>query len=177
MTESEFGEILKEKLRKNLSSRYQVSTKENLLYKVIVGENGEYKPGNPRGATRGNLAFQTDLLIKRDSPPLVAAELKYGSFTTHDVLIYSAKALKHKAVYPYLRYGFIVLAALITNKFFVHNEGFDFALALDNTDAEEMARLVKIIKAQIKIAELLLNQQSEKRNIKCFNQHLELENA
>jgi len=40
--------------------------------------------------------------------PFVVIETKYGSFSTHDVLIYSTKALKHKEIYPYIRYGFVV---------------------------------------------------------------------
>lgn len=32
-----------------------------------------------------------------------------GDASSHDVLLYSAKAAKHKYIYPYLRYGFVVV--------------------------------------------------------------------
>jgi len=41
--------------------------------------------------------------------PLVVIELKATSFSSHDVVLYSAKAAKHKSIYPYLRYGFVVV--------------------------------------------------------------------
>jgi hypothetical protein len=61
---------------------------------------------------KGQPAFQTDLCVFEEKKedlfiPRVVMEFK-GSITTHDVLTYSAKARKHKQVYPYLRYGIIL---------------------------------------------------------------------
>ena len=87
---------------------------------------------------------------------MVVIETKYGGFSTHDVLTYSTKALKHKEVYPYIRYGLLVGGInKIQGRFFTHNVGFDFAIALRNT-AEELAELVKIVKNQINNAEIML---------------------
>jgi len=47
-----------------------------------------------------------------------------------DVLTYSAKARKHKQIYPYLRYGLVASReAVVPGKFFTHNEALDFMLA------------------------------------------------
>ena len=43
----------------------------------------------------------------KKSIPLVVMKIKFGRFKTHDVLTYSAKALKHKEIYPCLRYGLV----------------------------------------------------------------------
>jgi hypothetical protein len=47
--------------------------------------------------------------------------------TTHDVLTYSAKATKHKQVYPYLRYGLVASdLTTVPGRVFTHNESLDF---------------------------------------------------
>ena len=61
-----------------------------------------------REPKRGDSAFQTDLCIfEEKSPelllPRIVLEFK-TTLTTHDVLTYSMKAERHKAIYPYLRY-------------------------------------------------------------------------
>ena len=121
MNETQFTEILEKFLKKELEG-YEVKRNENLIYKVIVNENMQFNPKNPKKPKRGNLSFQTDLMIKKNNLPLVVIETKFGGFSTHDVLTYSTKALKHKEVYPYLRYGFVVGGVkIIQNRFFTHN--------------------------------------------------------
>jgi len=71
----------------------------------MIDENLNFVPVSPQAPKRGILAFQTDLLIAKNSIPLAVIETKYGGFSTHDVLVYSVKAQKHKETYPYLRYG------------------------------------------------------------------------
>jgi hypothetical protein len=75
--------------------------------------------------------------------PRVVLEFK-ARITTHDVLTYSAKARKHKQVYPYLRYGLVVSdEAVVPGRVFTHNEALDFCAAIaDYKDA----RLSKILK-------------------------------
>ena len=178
MTEAEFGEILKEMLRESLPNDYTVSTKENLLYKVFVDENGAYTPRGPKELRRGNFAFQTDLLIKKNALPLLVLELKYGGFTTHDILTYSAKALKHKEVYPYLRYG-LVLGDItrVTSKFFTHNTGFDFAMVMDDVAKKDATRFIREIEKQLRSAELLLKILTKDIVVKCFSQSIEVDNS
>jgi hypothetical protein len=86
----------------------------------------------------------------------VAIELKSGSFSTHDIITYSAKAGRHKQVYPYLRYGFAVFGlAMLGKRFVTHNEAFDFAIALPDRRSIK-AELVPLIRRQIGSSERLL---------------------
>lgn len=74
-----------------------IATK-NLLYKIVVAPSGQVSHGNGDAPTRGQYAFQTDILISQEAVPLVVIELKAMPFSSHDVLLYSAKAAKHKAI-------------------------------------------------------------------------------
>lgn len=56
--------------------------------------------------------YETDILVRDVFPdgrwiPRVVIECKLRRVTTHDALTYSAKAATHRAVHPYLRYGFL----------------------------------------------------------------------
>ncbi|MHB8810101.1 MAG: hypothetical protein ACYC9M_08820, partial [Desulfobulbaceae bacterium] len=83
---------------------------------------------------RGRSAFETDLCVFESIDnslkiPRVVLEFK-GNLTTHDVLTYSAKARKHKQVYPYLRYGLVLSgSSSVPGRFFTHNEALDFCVA------------------------------------------------
>jgi len=179
MTESEFREIIKKEIVNNLdSNKYKVKTNENLLYKVTVNECFQYEPSDPRNPRRGNYAFQTDLLITQatNDLPLVVIETKYGGFTTHDILTYSTKAQKHKEVFPFIRYGLLVGGAeKITNKFFIHNVGFDFAFAQSEAETNNIAKLIEIIKEQIINAEAILDIFINKNLTKSFNTKIIIE--
>jgi len=173
MNESEFKQALKEKLQRELGNdKYEVKRDENLIYKVVINENLRFEPNTPQNPKRGNYAFQTDLLImgKDNRLPLVVIETKYGGFSTHDVLTYSTKAQKHKEIYPYLRYGLVVGGTnKITNKFFVHNIGFDFAFASEEIDDNSLEELIEIVRQQIKNAESILDIFRNKNQTKSFN--------
>jgi len=97
------------------------------------------------------------ILIESKSPavPLVVAELKYCGFSTHDVITYSAKAAQHKSIYPYLRYGFIIVGSVgLGRRFFTHNRSFDFALALPQLATHE-DEIVDLFRRQIASAECI----------------------
>ena len=103
-----------------------------LLYEIKVSNNLEVmEPEQIRRPRRGASAFQTDLCIFEErSPgvhiPRVVLEFK-TKITTHDVLTYSAKATRHKQIYPYLRYGIVASAEkTVPGRVFTHNEGLDF---------------------------------------------------
>lgn len=104
-----------------------------LLYQVTV-DNRLKVTVDPRKPSRGHSGFQTDLCVFEDVGeeiriPRVVLEFKSG-VSTHDVITYSAKARKHKQVYPYLRYGLIIANEnTVPRRFFIHNEGLDFCVA------------------------------------------------
>jgi hypothetical protein len=181
------GKKKEEDYTKNLSK--QLKSKEKqwkievssslLLYKVMVFENENkkellsYRPNDPNTPTHGNLAFAPDILIKESNGiPLVVIEVKYGRFTSHDIMLYSAKALKHKDIYPYLRYGLVVgNDNSITNKFFVHNIGFDFAIALPNN--ANLTELYNLIEEQIEISRKYYEIMFHRKSVRVVRSHLE----
>lgn len=104
-----------------------------LLYQITV-DNDLKVSVNPRKPMRGDSAFQTDLCVFEAKSaevvlPRVVLEFK-TRISTHDVITYSAKARRHKQVYPWLRYGLIASEeSIIPRRFFVHNEALDFFIA------------------------------------------------
>ena len=71
--------------------------------------------------------------------------------STHDVLTYSAKARRHKQIYPYLRYGLIIARKeTIPKRFFVHNEALDFCVATAAFSRNRLPMVIaKIVKREI----------------------------
>ncbi len=66
-------------------------------------------------------------------------EFKTG-ISTHDVLTYSAKATKHKQVYPYLRYGIVASAiATVPGRLFTHNESLDFCACVEGLEGKKLS--------------------------------------
>jgi hypothetical protein len=108
-----------------------------LLYQITVDNRLSVRV-QPRKPVRGQSAFQTDLCVFEEvrfeenskdvkvQIPRVVMEFKPG-LSSHDVITYSAKARKHKSVYPYLRYGLVIAnETTIPGRFFIHNEALDF---------------------------------------------------
>ena len=117
-TEDEFGEYLLKAL--DLPTRIgQAACHKSLLYALSIDSDGKVRmgvdtdSGEPiRGGGKG---FEQDLLIwkptkKADTSmiPRVSVELKLGRVTTHDAIVYSEKARRLRAIYPYARFGLIL---------------------------------------------------------------------
>ena len=180
MRESEFRSKIAEFLEKEIPS-YRVREHQNLLYQVIVNEQLEFEPDTPVNPRRGNHAFQADIVIFRENLnlPLVVLETKYGGFSSHDIITYSTKAIKHKGIYPYIRYGLIIGGReFIDRRFFTHNIGFDFAIAMNNLSDSEFIKLSSVVKEQIESAETLIRVFSRRQpEVKFFNSKLIIETA
>jgi hypothetical protein len=87
-----------------------VTRGEVLLYQVRVDKRLEIKV-DPKKPRKGRSAFQTDIAVFEQVDPAiriprVVMEFK-TSVTIHDLLTYNAKAVLHKQIYPYLRYGMV----------------------------------------------------------------------
>lgn len=104
-------------------------------------------------------SYQTDLLISEvqgdgRSTPRVVIEAKLGSVTTHDAITYSQKAVTHKTVHPYLRYG-IVLGNRkhhpLPGRLFRHGLNFDFMASWCGLrpDKAELAAFASILNAEV----------------------------
>lgn len=144
-------------LKSNLTADYVVHVGKSILYKIEVNALGKVSIDSVDSPRRGQYAFQTDILIESRVPsiPLVVIELKSGSFSSHDVITYSAKATQHKNIYPYLRYGFVVVGpGALGRRFITHNQGFDFATAVLDLASKEKD-LLALIRRQIASAERL----------------------
>jgi hypothetical protein len=133
-----------------------------LLYEITINNRLDLTV-DPKRPVRGDAAFQTDLCIFEKkaediSIPRVVLEFK-TKITTHDVLTYSAKASKHKQVYPYLRYGIVASEMeAVPRRFFVHNESLDFFAALAGIRNGALRDfLTRLISAEVKDSECLEN--------------------
>jgi hypothetical protein len=152
-TEHEAAVHVRGVLAAALSSDYLVHQGANLLYRIEIDGAGKISNDGEGAPRRG---FQTDILVVKAGIPLVVVELKSGTFSSHDVITYSFKAQRHKQVYPYLRYGFAVVGLEAPGRrFVIHNEGFDFAVALPRISDIE-TELVAIVRRQVTNAERMI---------------------
>lgn len=65
MSESQFREKIHKELKRKLP-KYMVNKGDSLLYKLLIDARGKLQPSNFANPKRGQLAFQTDILIKND---------------------------------------------------------------------------------------------------------------
>jgi len=155
-SEKDLQDELIAKLREILDSSFVVENGANLYYELTINNKLELQQ-NPKDPKRGKSAFETDILIsKRNNKliiPKVVIELK-KKLSTHDVITYSSKALRHKKVYPYLRYGLIIFEEdKIPPRFFIHNEAIDFAVGYKGFDNKRL--LLEMIMKQVYYSDIL----------------------
>jgi hypothetical protein len=138
-----------------LPSRLIIRRGSSLLYEVTVDNRLQIRV-DPRRPSRGHAAFQTDLcvfeILAADLEiPRVVLEFK-TRLSTHDVLTYSAKARRHKQIYPYLRYGLIIARyKAVPKRFFLHNEALDFCVAAAAFNAKQLPTVVaKLVKREVR---------------------------
>ena len=103
-------------------------------------------------------SFETDMVVyeKVDGKiiPRVIVESKVGTVTTHDAITYSHKAMYHKNVIPFVRYG-IMLGARETyplpGRLFRHGTNFDFLFSfVDYVPSDkELTVFVDMLKREI----------------------------
>jgi hypothetical protein len=151
-----------------------------LLYQVTVNNRLEVTV-DPRHLARGQSAFQTDLCVFEDVDedvriPRVVMEFK-SRITTHDVITYSAKARKHKQVYPYLRYGVIIAnEATVPGRFFTHNEALDFCVAAASYKVKRVHEiLATLLRDEVAASRRLERIAFEKTPVHVFRSEIVLE--
>lgn len=70
--------------------------------------------------------------------PRVVIELKFGGVTTHDTIVYSEKARRIKAVYPFVRYGLVLgHHKKVPARVLRLGTEFDFIVAVDRRPTQE----------------------------------------
>lgn len=182
MEESSFVSIF-ENISKNIPDKTLiVERKANLFYEIYLDTNLKVNNAEFNSPKRGNSAFQTDICIFENREnmkiPRIAIEFK-TRLTTHDVLTYSAKAGKHKNVYPYLRYGLIASDLnYIPGRFFTHNEHIDFIIAANNyKNKDKLSNLIgKLIKRELEISKTLEQIQFENKKYDYFQSNIIFKN-
>ena len=121
-------------------------------------------------------SFETDLVVyeKVDGKiiPRVIIEAKVGTVTTHDAITYSHKAMYHKNVIPFVRYG-IMLGDRETyplpGRLFRHGTNFDFLFSFTDYEPseKEISTFIDMLKREItysrQIEEILSNSRSRGR--------------
>jgi len=160
--ESPFVAVAMQVAEEIVQSPLSVRRGAPLLYEITVSNNLEVMETEQiRQPRRGASAFQTDLCIFEErSPgihiPRVVLEFK-TKITTHDVLTYSAKATRHKQIYPYLRYGIVASAEkTVPGRVFTHNEGLDFFASVAGLDTPELrVFLTSLLHAEIATSKCL----------------------
>ena len=121
-------------------------------------------------------SFETDMVVYEKAEgkiiPRVIIESKVGTVTTHDAITYSHKAMYHKNVIPFVRYG-IMLGARETyplpGRLFRHGTNFDFLFSFVGYEPseKEITAFVDMLKREIiysrQIEEILSNSRSRGR--------------
>lgn len=161
MKESAFVQIFEEAAKEVLGGTAIVKRGESLYYSLSLDRKLCLSTPNTKTPKRGSSAFETDICIfeKIDEIdfPRVVIEFK-ERITTHDIITYSAKAGKHKQIYPCLRYGLLASEVdSIPGRFFTHNESLDFFIAARNYKDPERVRILarQLIERELRISKTL----------------------
>ncbi len=124
-----------------------------------------------------NISYETDLLVYEvldgaEWKPRIVIEGKLGRVTTHDAITYSQKALTHKNVHPFLRYGILLgdrKQYPLPGRLFRHGAYFDFMLSFKSTEptSEELNDLIQLILEEVEASrnldEILYNSRNPNR--------------
>jgi len=161
MQESSFISVFEAVASEVIGKNAVVKRGANLFYQLYLNRSLDLVVSDTRSPARGSSAFQTDIcifeLLNGVEFPRVVIEFK-PKITTHDILTYSAKAGKHKKIYPCLRYGLLASElASIPGRFFIHNENLDFFIAAKkySSEAEIKPFAKKLIEKELEISRTL----------------------
>jgi len=156
----QFAPAVETRLR-SIDSQLSVLTGKKLPYAYEIRayfDSGENK--------RDYMDYETDLLIieqllDKGWIPRVIVEAKCGgSITTHDAITYSHKALTHRQVHPYLRYGILIGERgkfPLPGRLFRHGTQFDFMLSWVGADAteDEMSDFIEVLIKEVKASRVM----------------------
>jgi hypothetical protein len=171
LAESVAAKVLPPPLRigRGVPLLYQVTVDSNLAIAVDV-----------RKPVRGRSSFQTDLcVLEVKSPdvsvPRVVLEFK-TRITTHDVITYSAKAEKHKQIYPYLRYGIVASGeSAVPGRVFTHNQSLDFFAGVKGLQGSDLESFLSdLLQAEVRTSRVLESIAFEKQATRLFRNEVEL---
>lgn len=175
MTENEWTKSICELLRQqNLGEDIYIDVLKKIPYAFEISSfNEDWEIGIE---DFDETSFETDLVIYEKANgkiiPRVIVESKIGTATTHDAITYSHKAMYHKNVIPFVRYG-IMLGNRETyplpGRLFRHGTNFDFLFSFVDylPSDKEISTFVDMIKREItysrQFEEILSNSRSRNR--------------
>ncbi|HEX6938205.1 MAG TPA: hypothetical protein VF158_02245 [Longimicrobiales bacterium] len=187
MTEAEFGEALASRIRERIGPELEVETKRSLLYALSFDDEGRLRLGLNRDGEPvrgGGTGFEQDLLIFNRSArgdtsivPRVVIELKFGRMTTHQTIVYSEKARRIRAIYPYVRYGLVPgqLEKVPARTLRLGTE-FDFIVAVDEHPTRDQEdHLTAILLEEIDLSRRLADVVRGKTPVRSFRRSLIIE--
>jgi hypothetical protein len=185
MNEKEFTRALVERLRASIKD-LEVETGKSIFYSVYIDETGNIPLHlNPQGEPmRGEgTGFEQDILLfehvscQTSVVPRVAVEVKFRGVTTHDALVYSAKAERIRNVYPYLRYGLILGdMGKIPPRVLRLGREFDFIVRISNPpNPAEFAQLVNLLSNEAETSRILGKVFSGSANVFIFRRRVDIE--
>lgn len=175
MRENEWTKSICELLQKqDLGDNIYIDVLKKIPYAFEIStfnKDWEIEPENFR-----ETSFETDMVIYEKCNdrivPRVIVESKVGTVTTHDAITYSHKAMYHKNVIPFVRYG-IMLGARQTyplpGRLFRHGTNFDFLFSFVDylPSDKEVSAFVEMVKKEItysrQFEEILTNSRSRNR--------------
>ena len=157
MTESEWTESMAQYHRNTLSETPYQACSIEVGRKIPYGfEIRSYDDDAPKPNVN---QYETDLVVldhegEQSWKPRVIVEAKKSSVTTHDAITYSQKALSHKTVHPYLRYGIMLGDRKhypLPGRLYRHGAHFDFMISFVGTRPRkaEIDAFAEIIRAEI----------------------------
>ncbi|MDD5325389.1 MAG: hypothetical protein PHR71_08820 [Polaromonas sp.] len=161
-----------------LEAPLSIGRGQPLLYELKVSNKLEVmRPEQIKKPKRGSSAFETDLCVFEQVEdeikiPRVVIEFK-TRITTHDILTYSAKAERHKRIYPYLRYGMLASSEkAIPGRAFTHNESLDFFFAVSGMpEMEFKEQFAELMQAEVAASKLLEKIAYAKLPTRLFRMH------
>lgn len=164
MTEKEWTNRMARCLEEALSGTNYGTCRIEVGRRIPYGyEIRSYDRDNPPESNVNE--YETDMAIlefvsDRIWKPRVIVEAKMRSVTTHDAITYSQKALSHKTVHPYLRYGIMLGDRKhypLPGRLYRHGAHFDFMISFQGMQPKraETDRFATIIRAEIEASRTL----------------------
>jgi len=176
MSEKQWVKSIYQKIEKELrllNDNIRVSESKRLPYSneiLLYDEKDQPTEVN-------QLKYETDILIyelldENTWKPRIIIEAKINKITTHDAITYSQKAMTHKNVHPYLRYGILVGNRgdyPLPGRLFRYGQYFDFMQSwkLFDADKSEWDGLIGVLKLEFEasrtLEEIIFNSRSKGR--------------
>ena len=159
MNESQWVELIASRIRRSLRlPSVRVETGFALPYGYEIASYGKDRKSQ-------TIKYQTDLLLIEDVgdsrwKPRVVVEAKIRSVNTHDAITYSQKAIAHRGVHPYLRYGIMLGDRQhypLPGRLYRHGTQFDFMLSFKGCvpTPAEWKRFLQVLRAEIRASQTM----------------------